>query len=99
MLLQLNDFLLNYGIKIGALQKILFSDDFSNGRWTLYEKAIQGILEGSFFGGGVYFDRVLLDNYAHNIIIEFVVDYGFFIGILLILLIVLALMQKIIFRR
>lgn len=57
----------------------------SEGRWSIWSQAIRGI---GFFGQGLFGDRtVIIDEYghatyAHNFLLEIIVDFGAIIGIL-----------------
>lgn len=60
----------------------------SEGRDAVYKKAFSLI---NVWGHGIYSDRVLLEHvadstYCHNWALEFMVDYGFIIGVLLVIL-------------
>jgi hypothetical protein len=60
------------------LENQIFDD---TGRYELYRKTWNSILSGSFFGHGLFGDRVLLgDKYTHNIALEILYNFGFLIG-------------------
>ncbi len=42
----------------------------------------------TFLGKGLYGDRIVSDMYAHNILIELLVQYGFILGFLIIIIII-----------
>lgn len=55
-----------------------------NGRDELTTKIISSIIKNPF-GYGVYSDRVIIGNYAHNIFLEIWCHFGVFIGTILLL--------------
>ena len=52
----------------------------SNGRELLYSQAIDQIINGGLFGGGMGIDRIVLGTYAHNFVLELLMDFGIFFG-------------------
>ena len=76
----LDDFLKSKGLAIASLQKILFYTDMSNGRNDVYSVVAQAIVDRPITGNGIYFDRSLGMAYAHNLFLEFLVDFGLIIG-------------------
>lgn len=54
-----------------------------NGRLPLYENARYFIASSPLGGYGLYSDRVLLGDYVHNVFLEFLLDFGPIIGIIL----------------
>lgn len=86
----LNDFLTGININSRALIKITESDFFlSTGRDVIRQELISNF---NLFGHGFYSDRIAATNYAHNLIIEFIYDFGeiggtFLLGILALTLI------------
>ncbi len=66
--------------------------NFLNGRELLYAKTIEYININFFSGYGIYGDRALLDGtYPHNIILEFLVQYGILLGTIFLVLILLLI--------
>ena len=47
-----------------------------NGRDSLYERSMEIIKERIIFGWGLYGERFELGSYCHNIILEFMIDFG-----------------------
>lgn len=80
------DFVNKFGISSRTLQMILNNNflDSSN-RDIIFKEQLGAI---TFLGKGLYGDRVVTGGYAHNIIIELLVQYGFVLGFLIIILIV-----------
>ena len=78
------------GIDSRTVKSILsgtFSD--GNGREMIYKTAIEMIKTGGPFGWGVYGDRYVIGNivrwgYAHNVILEILVSFGYFLGTIII---------------
>ena len=54
-----------------------------NGRLPLYENAKYFIERSRIGGYGLYSDRVLLGDYVHNVFLEFLLDFGPIVGIIL----------------
>lgn len=55
----------------------------SSGRFEIYLEIINSMKERPIFGYGLYGDRGILgQTYAHNLFIEFVVDFGYPIGMI-----------------
>lgn len=60
--------------------------DYDSGRDYLYEKSLREIKLHPFTGIGLWGDRVLLDGYyCHNFFIEVLLDFGLFVGLILLL--------------
>lgn len=86
----------NVGIESRTLEKILSGSFFiSNDRIKIYKYLFEIIKENFFLGTGICGDRFYLPlkftgldaTYAHNLIIEILLDYGVPIGIVLLLFI------------
>lgn len=83
------------GISSRTLDSLLsgnFTDD--NSRFLIWERAINVIKKGGFFGYGVYGDRPIISSlhyagYCHNIFLELIVTFGTVIGLLLSCIIVI----------
>lgn len=77
------------GISSRTLDSLLsgdFTDD--NSRFLIWERAINAIKNGGFFGYGVYGDRPIISSlhyagYCHNIFLELMVNFGPVIGLFL----------------
>ena len=52
----------------------------SNGRDFIYDSAMNYIYNEGVFGGGMGVDRVVLETYAHNLVIELIMDFGILFG-------------------
>lgn len=80
-----------YGYKSRILESFLSNDiENSSGRDLLYAKAFALI---DPFGRGIFSDRILLNHfldatYCHNWIIEMMVDYGYILGSIVVLMII-----------
>lgn len=79
--------LVSYMDSIGVTSRTLLllvegSFDSDSGRGEIYEFIWSHILEKPFLGHGVFADRVLLGIYCHNIILEFLLDFGLLISVL-----------------
>lgn len=95
--------LLSYMDSIGVTSRTLLllvegSFDSDAGRGEIYEFIWSHILQKPFWGHGVFSDRVLLGIYCHNIILEFLLDFGLLISafVFLVFFIVLIKLFKVI---
>ena len=64
-----------------------------NGRDKLADAVIQAIKEKPLFGYGIMGDRLILDGYVHNIVLEFLCSFGLIGGGILLLLCILTLLR------
>lgn len=62
----------------------------SSGRDLIASKVWNAIVENGIIGGGIGYDRVILDTYAHNILLECYCNFGLLLGSVLIILIIVA---------
>lgn len=93
------DILTSYGIYSRNLYIILDKRAFYlSGRATLYKGIIDEILKSPFIGIGIAADRRIgMGNYAHNILMELITNFGIIVGTLLLfmlLIIILIAIQK-----
>ena len=96
------EYLVNSGIDSRSISKLL-SGGFlvSNDRVRIWEYLVGILMKNSIFGVGICGDRYYLPKqftgvdatYAHNIILEILLDYGFLIGMLLISIIIYILIK------
>lgn len=91
LLITSSQFLGQYGYESRILESFM-SDDAANssGRDIVFAKAISLI---DISGRGIFSDRILLEHildatYCHNWILEFLVDYGYIFGTVLVLTII-----------
>ena len=78
-----------FGLSIRVFDKLLQGVQMgSSGRDVLQEKLLASIREHLFLGTGLSSDRLIAGTYAHNIAIEFWVDFGVFIGSVLLIAVV-----------
>lgn len=98
----LYDFAENFGLSLRVLDK-LQSGSFgeSSGRVLIAGRVWEYILLNPLTGMGIYSDRrVAGGQYAHNILLELVIDFGVIVGLMLfVLLIVLILKAVLCVRR
>lgn len=52
----------------------------SNGRDNIYNALYSRIINKGVFGSGMGFDRFLLGTYAHNFVLELLLDFGLIVG-------------------
>lgn len=78
----LSNLLESYGMNNGVLNRYFdnsLTDD--NGRNLLKTMAFDKISQNLFIGYGSFADRRLLGTYCHSIYMEFMIDYGVFAGL------------------
>lgn len=80
LLISLQRFFSRYDITIASIEKVLYYEDVSNGRTGIYNEVIALINKHPLFGSGFFSDRSI-GVYAHNLILEILVDFGYVIGI------------------
>lgn len=83
ILLDVNEFLLQRGIVNAAVQKMLYYEDLSNGRFVLYGRVVALLNKRPMIGYGLYADRALLGTYTHSLPLEILLTFGYFFGILI----------------
>lgn len=76
------------GVHSRNLTKLLDSTMTDSGRDAGYDIALNCIKEGNWFGLGIGGDQVLVGNYPHNILLEFMLQYGNIFGSMLFLILV-----------
>ena len=79
-LVRLESGLLQLGIKSRNISKLLDSTMTDSGRDAGYAIAIAKIKSGNFLGLGIGGDQLLVGNYPHNILLEFMLQYGNVLG-------------------
>ncbi len=93
------DFLKSHGISSRSL-RLLTSDLFYDShRSELQEILLRILLEQPFAVRGINADYLVLGTYAHNILLEFLYEFGFLLGSLLLLPILVASYKTIFNRR
>ena len=70
------------GIINSGIKKLMY-EDLSDGRNDLNSSIFALLKDNILFGEGVYSDRYALDTYAHNIFLEFCLDFGIPIALFL----------------
>lgn len=94
------DYIYNVGLKFGVESKVLsllFQENifFDNGRNLIYEKTWGLILESPILGKGMFADRYYFKGqYTHNIFLEILLNYGFIIGIIFIILLIYIIIKS-----
>ena len=83
----LNDYLSQYGIEAGTLEKISrlqTEQDLSNGRGNLSSYTIERICESPFFGYGISSSPIVIqDSYPHNFVLQLFLDGGAFLALII----------------
>lgn len=86
------------GLSVRVFDKILSrSIGYSSGRNLLYSRLLTAMNGHEFLGYGLFGDRVLINTYAHSLPLELWVDFGYIIGTLIFLCILISLIAA--FRR
>lgn len=74
------------GLSIRIFDKLLLGEvSSSSGRDVIREELMSKIAERPLFGYGICGDRAIMGGYAHNILIEFWVDFGVLFGTLMLI--------------
>ncbi|WP_313346635.1 O-antigen ligase family protein [Sedimentibacter sp.] len=98
ILISLNGFLIEKGINSRSIHLFLESGVHLSGRENIYYSILSAIYTNPILGLGLAGDRVITGSYSHNIFLELLLDFGVFVGLILIfilfLLIIRALMIK-----
>lgn len=82
------------GLSIRIFDKLLGGMQLdSSGRDILTEGLLASINEHFLFGTGICSDRIIVGNYAHNILIEFWVGFGVVIGSLILMILIYVLLR------
>ena len=92
ILINTNNILNQLGINSRTIDLLLlnkFSD--LSGRDSIYNNAIHSI-NNSLFGYGLGGDRIILEGYVHNIVLELVLHYGIIFGVIFILTLLVLLL-------
>ncbi|MFW6008892.1 MAG: O-antigen ligase family protein [archaeon] len=87
ILIFINDFLGNFGIRSRTINLFIRENIHMSGRDDIFMKGIQTIRDNPLIGVGIAGDRHLRGNYIHNIFLEILMNYGVIIGLFLIILI------------
>lgn len=76
-----------YGIESRTITQLMESDrsDQDSGRLEMYAQMWQVLNENWFTGIGLFGDRVYLDVYCHNIVLEVLLNFGMLFGTVVIL--------------
>lgn len=104
ILYEIASILQNSGIQSRSLDLFLSGDISDNtGRDLIWAASVKGILEGGFFGNGIFGDRPFVfplhyAAYSHNIILEIVCSFGV-IGIILCIFLIIGIIRMIFFCR
>ena len=84
----------NAGLSIRIFDKLLQGVQMgSSGRDVLQDKLLYSIREHLLLGTGLCSDRLIAGTYAHSIVIEFWVNFGVFIGSVLLLLLIVYMVR------
>ena len=95
ILMSLNDLFLSVGIKNGGIIRLLTDEDLSDGRVDLVVDIIPYLNGHWIFGGGLFSDRVQLETYVHNLLLEFFCDFGVIFGIILFFSLLVLIIKKV----
>lgn len=80
ILTSLDNLMKQYGIVNGGIQKMLYANDVSNGRYDLYKSIIEEIDKNVIWGQGVFADRTIIGVYVHLLPLELLLNYGYILG-------------------
>lgn len=94
VLTQFADWLYDYGIDSRTLRTIADgSFGESDGRDSIYSKSFDIFWENCLIGIGLFGDRVRIGGYCHNLFLEILLDFGLFIGSILIIIMVVSYLK------
>lgn len=81
MLRWLRDLAAEFGLSVRIFDFVLSNSiSDSTGRNILAEKLIRAMDGHGLFGLGLYADRRIMGSYAHNLVLELCVDFGYMLG-------------------
>lgn len=84
------------GMSTRVYDKFISGNYFvSSGRDTIKNELLPRIIERPLLGYGIAGDRIFVETYAHNIVIEFLVSYGIVIGSIFVLWIIYMIFKTI----
>ncbi len=66
----------------------------SAGRDSIRESLFEAMSGQGFWGHGLFGDRVIAGQYAHNLVLELIVEFGVILGIILTILIAYVIIRK-----
>ena len=67
---------------------------YLSGRENIYQLIIKAITDNPVLGIGIAGDRLLIGGYAHNLLLEVLVDFGLIIGSILIVTLLLLIAKN-----
>ena len=85
-------FLISIGFQSRTLDLFISGDGITldGGRLEMYEQAIS-FLKSNFWGLGIYWDRYYVRfTYVHNIVFEMLLDFGWILGTIILMLLVIS---------
>lgn len=89
MILLLDDFLRNLGVKSRTLSLFIRGDIYLSGRDQLYGRIVPEIIDSPFIGIGLAGDYRILGGYVHNFFIEILGNFGIVVGVAFIAVVLL----------
>lgn len=99
LLLSIYNFFLMLGINSRSLLSFLSNDLKLSGRDRIYEKMITEISNHPFLGIGIAGDRRVLEGtYAHNILLEVLVNFGVVVGSILFITLLICMIRLLFMR-
>jgi len=86
ILTNISNFFIEIGITNSVIERILNGTlTEQNGRDVIYNTMMELVKDKPIIGYGLFFDRTVFGAYAHNIIIELWINFGFLLGSLFII--------------
>ncbi len=86
-----------FGLSLRIIEKI--RDDVlfdSKGRDIIREKLLASLKDHEFWGYGLFGDRLVAGDYAHNLIIELMIDFGIVMGIAILVALLVLILRRLI---
>lgn len=92
-------FMETHNIHSRTLTLLLTRIEYVSGRDVLATKAQEMIAQKPLLGWGVGAEVQVIGNYPHNIILELMIDYGIFIGLLIFIVLICLLIRAIVISK
>lgn len=100
LLMSIHDFLSRFGISSRSISLFLQPKLHLSGRDLLYSRMVAEIMDKPITGIGIGGDRRVLEgNWAHNIFLELIANYGVILGALFSLILLLLVIRSFLFRN
>ncbi|CEQ23919.1 O-antigen polymerase [[Clostridium] sordellii] len=96
ILLYLNKSLNSFGIESRTIELLMRDNIYVSGRDIIYNEIIKSLQSSPIIGIGIGGDRYISGTYAHNIFIEILCDFGFIVGLTIIIVLAYMILKAMI---